>query len=387
VNILFVNRMMGTAWGGGENYDYHLALGLQSLGHRVLLFTGCRWGERPPDSIGGLESTGVSTPYLRKYMYQLAGKVRVLPGLVAQTDLRLFARAAWGPLRRILRERAVDVVQILGIPHLAEGLLDLGYPTVMRFPGPPAWFQSGHLRRIGARRKAALFTHGDAVRYFRESVGLGVHEVPPGVDRSLFHPDPAGLVRRKIRAVHGFGADDFVLVTVGRLIEGKGHSALIGALSRRKAAGGTEKLVVVGDGPLRQRLEAQAAAQGLAGEVRFTGHLGKEQVARQLQAADCFCLFSEYENYSNAAIEAMAAGLPVLASRAGGFPLQIEEGVNGYLIDPRNPGELSRRLERLRSQDGALERLKEGARRFAERFEWRRTAERVAGIYERVSMA
>jgi glycosyltransferase involved in cell wall biosynthesis len=363
VNILFVNRMMGTAWGGGENYDYHLALGLQSLGHRVLLFTGCRWGERPPESIGGLESTGVPTPYLRKYMYQLAGKIRVLP------------------------ERAVDVVQILGIPHLAEGMLDLGYPTVMRFPGPPAWFQSGRLRRIGARRKAALFTHGDAVRYFRECVGLGVHEVPPGVDRSLFHPDPAGLVRRKIRAVHGFGADDFVLVTVGRLIEGKGHSLLIDALSRRKAEGGTEKLVVVGGGPLRERLEGQAAAQGVAGEVRFTGHLGKEQVARQLQAADCFCLFSDYENYSNAAIEAMAAGLPVLASRAGGFPLQIEEGVNGYLIDPRQPGEFSGRLTRLRSEKGTLERLRDGARRFAERFEWRCTAERVAGIYERVSMA
>ena len=375
---------MGTAWGGGENYDYHLALSLQSLGHRVLMFTGCRWGETPARSIGSIEATGIATPYLRQYMYKLAGKVKLLPGFVSQLDLRLFTHAAWSPLQSLLHERSIDVVQILGIPHLTSALLSHGHPTVMRFPGPPAWFQSPQLRRIGIRPQAAMFTHGDAVRHFREKIGIGVEEIPPGVDTALFHPDPDGQARAEVRSALGLSNDDFLLITVGRLIDGKGYEFLIEGMAQRVLVGGPEKLVIVGDGALRQRLERRVFALGLDRRVVFTGHLPKQQVARHLQAADCFCLFSGYENYSNAAMEAMSTGLPVLASRVGGFPLQIRNGVNGFLIEPGNHQQLLDRLTEIRSSAGLRQRLSDGARRFAAPFNWKRSAERVTEIYERV---
>ena len=94
VNILLVNRMMGTAWGGGENYDHHLAQALQSMGHNLVILTACPPGQKIPREIGGIESAGVTIPYVRRYMYQLAGKIRRLPGVFAQLDMRIFEYAA-----------------------------------------------------------------------------------------------------------------------------------------------------------------------------------------------------------------------------------------------------------------------------------------------------
>jgi len=378
---------MGTAWGGGENYDFHLAQGLQSLGHCVVLFTGCRWGEQPAASINGIEAAGIATPYLRQYTYKLAGRVKLLPGFVSQLDLRLFTRAAWTPLQRLIRQRSIDVVQILGIPHLADAFLSQGHATVMRFPGPPAWFQSPQLRRIGQRPRAAMFTHGDAVRHFRNTIGIGVHEIPPGVDTSLFHPDSGGHTRLEVRRSLGLTPEDFVLITAGRLIDGKGYEFLIDAMAQRARSGGDEKLLIAGDGALRRRLEKRAAALGLERCVLFTGHLAKQEVARHLQAADCFCLFSGYENYSNAAMEAMSTGLPVLATRVGGFPLQIHDGVNGFLIDSGSHSQFNERLNALRGDASLLPALAQGARQFAAPFNWMRTAERVARLYEQVRAA
>ena len=382
MNILLVNRMMGTAWGGGENYDHHLAQGLQAMGHKVVILTACPPGKVIPREIGGIESVGVTIPYVRRYMYQLAGKIRRLPGVFAQVDMRIFEYASASMLSRLIGQRSIDVVQMLAIPHLAQSLLRKGHPVVMRFPGPPAWFQSGQLRGIGDHPRAAMFTHGDAVRYFRSELGIGVDEVPPGVDRSLFHPDREGDVRAGVRNEWGIEKDEFVMVTVGRLIEGKGLSFLIQCMRRLHECGERAKLLIVGGGALEMRLRAEAA--GLESSVVFTGQLPKAGVAAQLQAADCFCLLSDYENYSNAAVEAMATGLPVLASRVGGFPLQVNEGYNGFLVDRGDESGFCAHVSRLKADAGLRDRLRAGSLAFAQPMEWRKSAARVAEIYERV---
>jgi len=382
VNILLVNRMMGTGWGGGENYDHHLAQALEANGHKVTILTACPPGRKIPTQIGGIDATGVTIPYLRRFMYQLAGKVRRLPGLIAQLDIRIFEYASAAMVDRLVRERSIDVVQMLAIPHLAKAMLRQGHPVVMRFPGPPAWFQSAQLREIGRHRHAAMFTHGDAVRYFRSELGIGVEEVPPGVDRALFHPDPDGSTRLCMRGELGVGNEEFVLATVGRLIEGKGVSFLIRSMRRMAALDPTVRLVIVGGGALEARMREEA--RGLERTVLFTGQLPKPAVAAHLQASDCFCLMSDYENYSNAAVEAMATGLPVLASRVGGFPLQVTEGRNGFLVDPGDEEGFCRQVLRLRADAALRQRLSAGSLAFAGTFEWHKAAGRVEEIYERV---
>jgi glycosyltransferase involved in cell wall biosynthesis len=227
-----------------------------------------------------------------------------------------------------------------------------------------------------------MFTHGDAVRYFRSELGIGVDEVPPGVDSQLFHPDVSGEVRRRVRKALGIAGDDFVMVTVGRLIEGKGLSFLIQCMRRLHECNERAKLLIVGGGALEKRLRAEAA--GLESSVIFTGQLDKLGVASHLQASDCFCLLSDYENYSNAAVEAMSTGLPVLASRVGGFPLQVDEGRNGYLVDRGDENSFCAHVARLKEDTTLRERLRSGALAFAQPMEWRKSAARVSEIYERV---
>jgi glycosyltransferase involved in cell wall biosynthesis len=383
MNILFINRLLGTFWGGGENFDFHLAKALHEMGHRPLFLTGHPLGSKPPGPIGGIDVVSFETPYLRRYMYKLAGKVRRLPGLAAELDLYLFRQRARLILNTLLSKRSIDVVQVLGMPSLAGDLARGGMPVVLRFPGPPAWFQSRRLRRFHAIPNTAIVSDGDTVRYFQSQIGISIHDVPPGVDDHIFQPMDQALRLQK-RMELGIPPDEFVLITVGRLIVGKGHDFLLHAVQPLAAANPKLRLLVLGDGALRACLETTARQLGIERQVHFTGHLPKANVAQYLGISDLFCLFSDYENYSNAVLEAMSCGLPVLASRVGGFPMQIEDGRNGYLVDLADQTRFRQLIGSLSANPDLRRRLSDGAREFVSRFSWRATAAQSADIYQQV---
>ncbi len=366
---------MGVAWGGGENFDFQLARGLESQGHHVTFLTAEGGAVR-----ADVETETIRTPYLRRYMYELAGRVRLLPGVIAEFDLQLFERKAMAVLPGIVKKRAIDLVQILALPRLARRLAGR-LPIAMRFPGPPAWFHSGLLRRLAASG-VGLFAHGDTVGRLG-ALGIPAEEIPPGIDFDLYGR-PSAADRVRLRQSIGLGPDAFVLVSVGRMVPGKGHAFLLSAMQLLKERKGEVHLVMVGDGPLRGQFERQCEEAGLRGQVTFAGQQSPTQVAHWLAAADLFCLFSEYENYSNAALEAMASGLPVLATRVGGFPLQVRDGENGYLIEPGSESQFVERVSELAGTPALRSALGRGARRFSENFSWRTSAARAAALYERL---
>jgi len=387
MNLLFINRMMDTAWGGGENYDYNLAESMQALGHKVIFLSGHPPGVKPKDHVGNIEMISLETPYIRRFMYQLAGKVKYIPGLFGELDRHLFQSKALAEIASLKRSRAIDLIQVLNIPMMADHLAAQGLPVVMRFPGPPAWFLSRCLSRFFSRPNTAIFSHGDTVKVFRDRLGLGIHEVPPGVREDLYQPATNDSQRTERRAEWGLTPNDFVIVTVGRLIAGKGHDFLVETLPRLIDRQPNIKLLVVGEGSLRASLEGKAKRLGVSNSVIFAGQQQKESVARCLSASDVFCLLSEYENFSNATLEAMSCGLPVVASRVGGFPMQVFENRNGYLVDYGDHAGLAATLLRMAPDLELRNRLSLGSREFAAGFSWEMSARRVNGIFDQVLAA
>ncbi len=138
--------------------------------------------------------------------------------------------------------------------------------------------------------------------------------------------------------------DEIVLTVVGRLVEQKGHKYLFEALSMLNGKYNI-KLLVVGEGPLKQRLADSVERLGLKDKVIFTGQ--RKDIPQILNISDCLVLPSVYEGLPVCVLEAMAAGKPVIATKVGGTPELIKDGKTGFLVEPRNPEVLSQAIEKL----------------------------------------
>lgn len=169
------------------------------------------------------------------------------------------------------------------------------------------------------------------------------------------------------------------IVTLGRLSHEKGHDVLLEAFSRALAAGAEMTLTLIGDGPERSALESQAAKLGISEQVSFTGTLLGEQVPVVFRESDVFVLPSRHEGFGVALIEAMATGLPVVATRSGG-PQDIVTEADGLLTDPDDAAALADAMLRLLNTIDVYD-CAAIARRTAERFSPRSVGERLSRLY------
>lgn len=187
----------------------------------------------------------------------------------------------------------------------------------------------------------------------------------------------------KLRLNLGVGESDYVIGCVGRLTAVKGQDFLIKATAPLLKARKSAKLVLIGEGPLRKKLETLALALGVSDNVVFAGH--QEQARNMLRVIDLFVQPSLNEGMPLALLEAMAAGLPVIATRVGGIPEVIEDCVSGILVEPGDPDGLALMCRRLMHDAALAERLGQAARaRVEERFSSRTMTAEVANVYRRL---
>jgi glycogen synthase len=141
----------------------------------------------------------------------------------------------------------------------------------------------------------------------------------------------------------------------------------------------------VGDGPERKALEREAKRIGVGDRLRFEGFVAHERLPAVLAHADLLVLPSVYEELGTVLLEAMQAGLPVVASKTSGIPDVIEDGVNGMLVPPGDPGALARAIDRLLADRHLACRLSEGAQERAKDYDWEMLADRVLAVYRGVT--
>jgi sugar transferase (PEP-CTERM/EpsH1 system associated) len=155
-----------------------------------------------------------------------------------------------------------------------------------------------------------------------------------GVDTNRFRPRNAGEARQEL----GLSPDALVIGAVGRLVPVKDYPTFLRALALLRDRGVAFQSIIAGTGGLRDELSALAISLGLS-NVRFLGN--RDDVERVLAAFDVFVLSSSSEGLSNTIQEAMAAGLPVVATRVGGADELVDEPHTGLLVPPGNPGALA----------------------------------------------
>ena len=214
-------------------------------------------------------------------------------------------------------------------------------------------------------------------RWLRGIVGdRRVSQIYNGVDARTYAPSPdRGSVRREL----GIAADAFVVTICGRLDPIKDHVTLLRAFAALLEADAGARLLVVGDGPERKRLEGQAGTG-----VLFLGN--RTDVPAILGDTDVFALTSLNEGISNTILEAMASGLPVVATRVGGNGELVEHGVSGSLVAPGDRVAITAvLLAYRRDRERRLAQGAAGRRRAVERFPVAAMVEAYQRVYLRAA--
>jgi glycosyltransferase involved in cell wall biosynthesis len=153
------------------------------------------------------------------------------------------------------------------------------------------------------------------------------------------------------------------LLSVGRLEREKGHSVLLDALALLVKRGTAVQLELVGDGTRLDALRRQARRLGVEDRVSFTGAVGQDRIRDHYRRADAFCLPSLGEGIPVVLMEALATGVPAIASNTMGIPELIEDGVTGLLVPAGRPDQLAEAIERLARDPALRRRLAEAGRR------------------------
>jgi len=263
--------------------------------------------------------------------------------------------AAYGRLWRVLRRLQPSIVHTrnLGTVDMQWVAAVAGVPH--RVHGEHGWEASDpnglNAKSLRIRRACRPVIHRyvpmsqDSALWLERDVGVErrrIRQLYSGVDIAKFCPPDPVPSPALAGEGQGEGSPGLTFGTIGRLDPVKNHSALLQAFSSLHTRLPSLRLVIVGDGPLRASLEAQAASLGVASHVTFTG--ARSDTPELLRGFDLFVLPSVNEGISNTILEAMATGLPVVAGRVGGNPELVVSGVTGCVYDPADPAALEAAL-------------------------------------------
>ena len=317
--------------------------------------------ERPFDGVHVHESDGVAVALLvrlARFLRRPSGRARVVATL---------------QVSYVRERRAVRVVraggEVLSRPTAAERAF--------------AWLRAPVLALLG-RATARLAdrvvapSRATAAELEADYGAAAVTVIPNGIAPVPVSPSPAGRDRARPLRAEAESRGGPVVLYAGRLRTRKAVAVLLEAFARMWRDHPGAVLVVAGDGEQRPALEAQARRLGIDRAVRFAGARPRDAMAAEYAAADVFCLPSLYEGFPLAILEAMAAGLPVVATAVAGVPEAVADGVTGRLVPPEDADALARALAELAADRERARRMGEAGRR---RIEADFDISTVAGAY------
>ncbi|MEO5617934.1 MAG: glycosyltransferase family 4 protein [Candidatus Eisenbacteria bacterium] len=237
------------------------------------------------------------------------------------------------------------------------------------------------LERKCARWCERLIVVGEADRDVGLTLGIGRPEqyqlIRSGIEIEAYRDVPVG--REEVRARFGIPAEAFVVGCVGRLSPQKAPLDMVEAFARVAKEEPGAHLLMVGDGPLRGAVESAVAAHRLRGRVHLAGL--RRDVPELLRALDLFALSSHWEGLPRVFPQAMAAGLPIVATHVAGAADAVREGENGFLVEVGDVPALAARMLALARDPARREAMGRSGRERVEEFSARRMVEQLETLY------
>ena len=351
--------------GGAERVAVHIVNGLNPRRFEPIVISFA--GRMNCDLDQLLTSAGVEVCYLGKK-----------PGF----DYRMYRR-----LHRVLTEYPPDVVNT----HLQ--VLRYALPTMLLL-GNASLLHTVHNLAEREIEPPARVVHRYAFNHGVIPIAVG-EEVAASMKRLYKLPQckvianciptdiyaNAHVSREQLRAREGFTDDDVLFVCVARFARQKNHALLIRSFAQGPASDPHARLILAGDGVLRDEVETQVASLGLTGRVRFLGV--RTDIPEVLAASDIFVLSSDYEGNPLSILEAMAAGLPIVSTAVGSVPNLLANGMSGVLVQPGDVGEMSKAMESLLADRQLRQAMgRAGARRARENFDVANMVRDYEELYE-----
>ncbi|MGQ4807327.1 D-inositol-3-phosphate glycosyltransferase [Candidatus Entotheonellaceae bacterium PAL068K] len=347
------------SWRGGEQQVVYLTGYLHDWGHQSLI---------------------VCQPHSALYQRASAAGVPTWPLRMRHEGDVV---AAW-QLGAYLRRRQVDLLHMhTPHAHMLGLMASMMAPSVKQVVSRRVDFapRRNRLSRWKYTRPGVTYLAvSEAVRQVLIAGGVAAHQVQTvysGIDLERFEAVP--------QAAPLFAAGTRVVGTVGHLAGHKGHRFLLDALPDVVRTEPQVGLVIAGSGALRLTLETQAAALGLADRVRFTGF--RQDILALMRGFEVFVFPSVLEGLGTAILDAMALGKPVVATRAGGIPEVVEDGVTGLLVPARDPEALARALCHVLQHPEQGRAFGEAGRKRVERhFTAARMAAQTLQVYQQLGL-
>ncbi|MGI5121205.1 glycosyltransferase family 4 protein [Marinactinospora thermotolerans] len=355
-----IAMVIATSGGGVGNHVRSLSAGLVTRGHRVAVIGPQATEERFGFTANGCRFVPVDVGTRPRPAGDLAAIGR-LRGLLADADMVHAHGIRAGGLCALAQARPL-VVTLHNAPPAVSGPLGLVFPALERL--------------VARRADIVLGVSGDLVARMRAK---GAREV----ERALVTAPPMGPPQRTaedVRAELGVAPDRPLALVVARLAPQKGLDVLLDAARRLKQRDPAPVFVVAGDGPLDRELNARIDAEELP--VRLLGH--RTDIPDLLAAADLFVLPSLWEGPSLVIMEALRAGLPVVATRVGGIP-DLYSGV-ALLVPPSDASALAHGVAQVLDEPSRVEAMRDAARLTAAALPTEDdTVEQVLSLYRRLA--
>jgi glycogen(starch) synthase len=206
-----------------------------------------------------------------------------------------------------------------------------------------------------------------------------VDQIPNAVE-SLKFEEPVDA--KTTRATWNVGEGQKMITAVGRLTPQKGFDDLIRAYPAIRRAVPESRLVIVGEGHMRSELESIAEKENVRDGTTFAGFLSDGELVAVLKRSDVVVVPSRFEPFGIIALEAMAAGAPLVVSRVGGLAEIVEDSVDGIEVEPNNPSAIAAATVRILSDRELAARLATRGEEKAKTYSWENTAKRTLGVYQ-----